>query len=146
MCGCGHSYNLHTHTLQIPSPLTAEMEAVRKDKLAERNRAKKKQKKEREKLARDARDLDRISEAQQKAEENLSEREKVQFPRIGSGVTPSLINIVALCTKCLYMIMLLLPSRTGMPTRVLHVFCCSVGVPRYFWVILQVEAKGPREF
>ena len=89
MCGCGHSYNLHAYTLQIPSPLTAEMEAVRKDKVAERNRAKKKQKKEREKQARDARDLDRISEAQQKAEENLSEREKVQFPRIGSGVTPS---------------------------------------------------------
>lgn len=57
--------------------MTAEMEAVRKDKLAERNRARKKQKREREKQARDVKELDRISDAQQKAEENLSEREKV---------------------------------------------------------------------
>ena len=66
------------------------MEALRRDKLAERNRAKKKQKKEREKHAREVRELDRISEAQQKAEETLSEREKVQdCHELEVGVIPS---------------------------------------------------------
>lgn len=75
------------------------MEAVRRDKLAERNRAKKKQKKEREKQAREVRELDRIAGAQQKAEETLSEREKVQdCHELEVEVTPSsFLGCVSVC-------------------------------------------------
>lgn len=115
VCVCELCCTLRAHTLQVPSPLTAEMEAVRKDKLAEKNRAKKKQKREREKQTRDVRDLDRISEAQQKAEENLSEREKVRFRMAAGPLQPSL-NVVALRGMCLYLVML--QCRCWMPVKV----------------------------
>ena len=115
-----HSCNWHARTLQIPSPLTAEMEAVRKDKLAERNRAKKKQKREREKQAKEVRDLDRIAEAQQKAKENLSEREKVPTTLIDWKCYSILVECM-----CTYMIMLLLPCRAGMTDGAASILVCT---------------------
>ena len=124
---------LCVHTLQVPSPLTAEMEAARKDKLAERNRVKKKQKREREKQAKDVRDLEKISEAQQKVEDNLSEREKVHFRMATCRVTPGFIQC-----SCLFWDMSVVGdvgTRGGCQSR-----CCTflylVDIPRYIWVLL----------
>lgn len=63
-------------TSQIPSPLTAEMEASRKEKQAERNRIKKKQKKLKDKASKEIKEEKKVEEVKKANEQNLSDREK----------------------------------------------------------------------
>ena len=53
------------------------MEALRKEKQAERNRIKKKQKKQKDKISKEIKEERKVEEVKKTTEQNLSEREKV---------------------------------------------------------------------
>ena len=55
------------------------MEALRKEKQAERNRIKKKQKKQKDKISKEIKEEKKVEEVKKTTEQNLSEREKVHM-------------------------------------------------------------------